>query len=530
MSSVSGSPQNISFDVNTLDHGEQNKERNPDGCDSTRDEMPDGIWFTIVKPEPEESLNEEFVPALNQRIPSASCNEAPLGESVAEPFCLICGIRFDDILSLNMHLSQMKDQLHRQFFRQRHYQLRVVQVAPISAPATVLNSGGNIPRQQKTTGYYDAHTEEECEQYIRPHEEMAQLSTQATAKLYHCKNCPRVFTNSDALALHVQKKHEKKHECEVCHKVFKFASKLASHRSNHSRIFKCDFCQKEFKKCRDLKRHMLKGCNFKQHQDSEQESKQKQCYRCDICQMELMSSKGLSIHMQIHNHNEEEVQKCGICHRIFASESRLKHHMKSHSRKSYKCEICHKKLLTPLSFATHMSNHSIEQGQSYQCDKCEREFVTLSGLRKHMHSHETGQSSETDTCEVCQKELTSPSGLKRHWHSHEQLQHQCGVCKKVFDEPAALAIHMSLHSNELELPHQCDTCQRKFATLTGLKLHSRIHDLMTQSHKTYSCEVCQREFSTSAALLRHSHTHEQQQLCDKESNAPVSVIKHTSHA
>ena len=513
-SSASGYCLKSSVDVvNALDCGEQIKETNSNGCDCTRDEIPDGIWFKIVKPEPEEPVDEEFVPALSQQSASSTSEESL--RELAKPFCLICGVRFDDISSLNIHLSQMKDQLHRQYLGQCHYQLRVIQVAPISTPA-ILPSVGDTPHQQKTTDYSVIHTGKERE-FIRPQEETVQRTA---TKLYHCEICPHVCTSIDVLELHMQK-HGKKHKCEVCNKVFKFASKLASHRSIHSRVFKCDLCQKEFTRCWDLKRHMLKGCDSKQGQEPKRKPKQKRCYRCDICQMELMSSKGLGIHMQIHNHSEEEVQECDVCHRVFASKSRLKHHMKSHSGKSYKCEICDKKLLTPLSFATHMSNHSIGQGQSHKCDKCQREFVTLSALRKHMHSHEEGHSHEMYTCEVCQKEFTSPSGLKRHLHSHEQPLPQCGICKRVFDNPAALAIHMSCHSDKLEPSYQCNTCQRTFATPTGLKLHVRVHDIMTQSRETHSCKVCQREFSRSADLLRHSHTHEQS--CDRESNASANV-------
>ncbi|XP_046408109.1 oocyte zinc finger protein XlCOF7.1-like [Ischnura elegans] len=78
-------------------------------------------------------------------------------------------------------------------------------------------------------------------------------------KRFACHLCPKRYTQSSKLSLHVRIFHLKlkPHECGICKKRFGERSNLRDHYSVHSdhRPFKCNHCEKHFKTKRGLYRH-----------------------------------------------------------------------------------------------------------------------------------------------------------------------------------------------------------------------------------------------------------------------------------
>ena len=82
------------------------------------------------------------------------------------------------------------------------------------------------------------------------------------------------------------KRKRGQHECDVCGKVFGYASGLAIHMRIHTNeMFECDVCQKRFNQSGDLKRHMRIHTKEKP-------------YECDVCEKSFTQSSSLKTHVR----------------------------------------------------------------------------------------------------------------------------------------------------------------------------------------------------------------------------------------
>ena len=82
-------------------------------------------------------------------------------------------------------------------------------------------------------------------------------------------------------------KRKRGHECDVCEKVFRYPSDLATHMRTHTKEkpYECDVCEKCFGRADTLKKHKRIHTNEKP-------------YECDVCEKRIRISSNLRRHVR----------------------------------------------------------------------------------------------------------------------------------------------------------------------------------------------------------------------------------------
>jgi len=202
----------------SLECGGLNKETTLTNCDNTLDEKPEGVWFSIIKPEPAEYIPEiEHVTWQSTSSGTAilsSPSEATLGqiqESTGIP-------------------SEVRGEIQRQY----NYQVypRVYQAVPVQTVYARTNAEG-LPCQQSdrqeiaaVAGHNMADNGE-----MRPH--LNDNPFHNAEKLYQCEICQLVFTTRGVLTYHMRQRHKKTHKCNICLKEFPQRCNLINHMKSH---------------------------------------------------------------------------------------------------------------------------------------------------------------------------------------------------------------------------------------------------------------------------------------------------------
>ncbi|XP_065917663.1 zinc finger protein ZFP2-like [Dysidea avara] len=470
--------------------------------DNIPDEIPEGTWFKIIKPEPEE-FEREFVPE---------------GENIAVT---------TDIPSE----AQSQGQLQRQY-----YSCQVYQVAPLSAvyvrtkSREILDQQSDCQEIVTTTGHNMTHNTEEDEHNVHLQRE---YPFQNATELHQCEICQLVFTTRAILEYHMRR-HKKIYQCNICQREFLAHSYLVNHLKTHSsKQYQCEVCQRQFRTYSGLTNHILIH------------SKQEPLQKCGICQQEFTTALGLKIHIGSHSeqqmtggdlksHTEQshskEQESCDISQKEFSSSSTLMitSHTWSHridrfgTGELYKCAVCQGEFTSKLGLSNHMRVHSKKEAK-YKCEICQKAYVSTSGLTTHMRTHgsndhpEVEQQTELFKCGICNKKYTTLAYLtdhmKFHYAQNSQL-YQCEVCKRRFRDSNYLKLHMDSHTKEK--PYQCDVCQKCFAENAYLKRHKMIHS----GKKPYECNICQKRFLRLSGLNDHTKSHSKEMpfqchLCGK---------------
>jgi len=268
--------------------------------------------------------------------------------------------------------------------------------------------------------------------------------------------CDQIHTNCLS---HKTNTSKKSYECDVCHKTFKFPSKLATHKRTHSgdKPHACDMCDMAFSRASDLNRHKYVHSGIKR-------------FICDICSRAFNHLSALTVHKRIHTGVKPYV--CVMCEMAFRTASDLRRHTYNvHSNiKPYTCDICNKAFKHMSDLATHKRIHGDEKSyMRFICDICNRAFNHLSALTVHKRIH-TG--ARPFVCYLCDMDFRTASDLSRHTTVHSDVKpFTCDVCNKAFKQMSDLTTHKRVHSGEK--PFVCDVCKRAYSNDRGLSRHRR---------------------------------------------------------
>uniref|UniRef100_A0A3B4AF83 C2H2-type domain-containing protein n=1 Tax=Periophthalmus magnuspinnatus TaxID=409849 RepID=A0A3B4AF83_9GOBI len=281
-------------------------------------------------------------------------------------------------------------------------------------------------------------------------------------------------------------------KCDLCHRTFASASRLAIHRRVHEQgTYECSECGKMFKR-----------------------------------------PMSLEIHMRTHTGVARFL--CVDCGQGFATELTLI----THSAAVLSCPDCPAKFRWPAKLAVHRFNQhpgspapfSSEQaiiGRSLDCNICGKKLNSSANLRLHRLSHfavgpgRPGKRPKAHQCPVCGKQFVSSSGVALHQRVHTgERPFPCQVCGKRFRQNTHLREHLRTHSGER--PFTCEVCHKSFIQSMHLAEHRRTHT----GERPHVCPLCGKAFKTFSNLRSHKKTHARQQQLE-QATTPAAMETET---
>lgn len=189
-------------------------------------------------------------------------------------------------------------------------------------------------------------------------------------------------------------------------------------------------------------------------------------YFCPICKTVLTSQHEFTMHIRLHNSDNEV-----------------------HDDKGFVCRICKKKLSSSSSLDRHVLVHSGER--PFACKYCGDTFTTNGNMHRHVRTHSNkGENYESDgsTDSNSSRQIEYNNNKidnKRKLEDAEDLSNKLKVAQQKSDEPQK---------------YKCPICERTdFVSLKVLETH------FEDNHPEYpvTCSECNIRFQNSKSLSIH---------------------------
>jgi KRAB domain-containing zinc finger protein len=370
-----------------------------------------------------------------------------------------------------------------------------------------------------------------------------------------CTHCDLGFVTVKLLEQHVAQKHtefapslveeRENHCCELCGKYFEFRSALKTHLAAHKH--KCTYCDKLFTRTTYVDDH-IRDEHPTEWSALPNESVENRCqhcdkvfpypsilkthltshkYKCKFCEKIFTRLPNVDVHIKEEHPTEWSClpvkttteNRCTMCDQVFEYPSGLKFHMTMHK---HKCKFCMKKFTRISLLDEHTKEEhpdkwvdvdsSDKKLKKFNCHLCKRVFDFPSALKLHLAAHKYN-------CLHCDNNYTKLLALNEHvkeehpdeWAKNPEAdinpENRCDLCDKVFEWPSALKAHMAWHNK-----HKCSFCDATFPRLTMVDDHIKTdHPQFSKSETAVKaenrCHLCDKVFAFPSVLKVHMAQH-----------------------
>ena len=334
---------------------------------------------------------------------------------------------------------------------------------------------------------------------------------------HQCNVCKKLFGTPSQVKRHeVVHTKEKPFTCNTCNQGFTQSQDLKRHQSIHTGKWRfwCTVCNSHFRSNQLLKRHILK-C---QHGEYESVPTHYYIVKCKVCGKEF-NRVSLAAHMRTHLSEEErnrlKVHKCSECGRGFDSRFYLMtHQRRCNGIKILMCQFCHMPFSNKRLLRNHIKTLHIEHSERlpsdktnskpFSCKTCKCCYYTKKSLIEHKCSCTGAEASHVD-CKFCGRSFSDDRWLQKHIEKHHKNHTEKTKRENINDifrlPPGELELDaLPSKKTSLKAFHTCGICFKQFARVTFVRVHMRKHS----STDVCWCEKCYTWFTLTSELNDHT--------------------------
>lgn len=191
-------------------------------------------------------------------------------------------------------------------------------------------------------------------------------------------------------------------------------------------------------------------------------------YFCPICKTTLTSQHDFTVHIRLHNSdNEIHDDKgfvCSICKKKLSSSSSLDRHVLVHSgERPFSCKYCGDTFTTNGNMHRHVRTHS-NKNESYESDGSTDSSNSNRQIEFNNNKVESNKRKLGDV-----EDLSNKSRISFH-HSDEAQNYKCPICERT-DFISIKALEMHFEDNHPDYPVTCSECSVRFPNSKTLSHH-----------------------------------------------------------